>query len=84
MLSTADYGNLDENCTPDALINHAVVLVGVKVVEGTLSWIIQNSWGAEWGDQGFVYIAVEEGAGLGNVNMAYMVLNEVEDRHLVK
>lgn len=35
-------------------VNHAVVLIGVTQ-EG--NWIIQNSWGTKWGDNGFITLA---------------------------
>ena len=70
---------MDSECRPDAGINHAVVIVGIKQVEGTLSWVVQNSWGADWGDNGFFYIAIEEGLGLGNINLHYWQLTEIED-----
>lgn len=31
-------------------------------------WKIQNSWGANWGDDGFIYFAVEEGLGVCGMN----------------
>ena len=40
VLSTADYGDLSENCSPEVYVNHAVALVGIKEVEGTLAWVI--------------------------------------------
>jgi len=40
---------------PDVIINHAVVLYGYGVTEdGTLYWLIQNSWGPQWGEEGSV------------------------------
>ena len=42
VLSTADYDSDDIHgrCTPDGALNHIVVIVGIKNVEGTLSWVI--------------------------------------------
>lgn len=37
----------------DQVGNHAVMIVGYDDAIGGGSWIIQNSWGAEWGDGGF-------------------------------
>lgn len=33
-------------------VNHAVLLVGFT----STYWIIKNSWGAGWGDKGYIYI----------------------------
>lgn len=40
-------------CEQDAVINHAVALVGYGEQQGTMYWQIQNSWGAGWGEEGF-------------------------------
>jgi hypothetical protein len=38
-------------------VNHAVVIVGWDDnLCGVGAWICKNSWGVEWGDQGFFYI----------------------------
>lgn len=31
-------------------------------------WIIQNSWGTGWGQDGFIHLAVETGAGISGMN----------------
>lgn len=35
---------------------HAVVCVGYKLVNGSLHWIMRNSWGAKWGSAGYFYL----------------------------
>mmetsp|Transcript_116969 Transcript_116969/g.338105 ORF Transcript_116969/g.338105 Transcript_116969/m.338105 type:complete len:421 (-) Transcript_116969:180-1442(-) len=42
------------DCQPGAVINHAVVLTGYGSDGGSKYWQIQNSWGAMWGEAGFV------------------------------
>lgn len=63
--------------------NHAVLLVGwddaLQHAGGTGAWIVRNSWGTSWGDQGYFYIAY----GSANVgfNAAAFVGYEDYDTH---
>merc|ERR1711991_391345 len=45
-------------------LNHAVLLVGYGQDDGGEHWIIQNSWGTKWGDNGFAKIRITEGSGV--------------------
>jgi len=56
------HSGIMDGCPRDAIINHAVTLVGFGVgrdgaEQGQHYWQIQNSWGPDWGEGGFVRLA---------------------------
>lgn len=38
-------------------INHAIAIVGWDDTKSPPAWIIKNSWGNDWGENGFAYVA---------------------------
>ena len=40
-------------------INHAVTAIGYGVENGQEYYLVRNSWGAGWGDQGYIKIATQ-------------------------
>merc|ERR1719336_3699120 len=46
-------------CNPSVKINHAITVVGWGQENGENYWMIKNSWGTSWGDNGFGRISMD-------------------------
>jgi C1A family cysteine protease len=57
-------------------INHAVVVVGYGTENGSPYWLVKNSWGSNWGDNG--YIKMYRGNGICGIG-GLCVAAECED-----
>ena len=55
--------NEHENCGDE--LNHAVTVVGYNAEDPEKPyWIVRNSWGPDWGDQGYAKIMIVPGEGV--------------------
>lgn len=53
---TSYQSGIFDSCNRDATINHAVLLVGYGVEGNTKYWLVRNSWGRDWGEQGYIRV----------------------------
>lgn len=56
-------------CSKDAVIDHAVTAIGYGSDGANKFWLIQNSWGADWGEEGHIRLQrhdVDEYCGTNN------------------
>jgi len=56
------YSSGIDVCSSQAAVNHAVLLVGYGSSNGQAYWILKNSWGEDWGQEGYYYISTAKGA----------------------
>ncbi|KAG8003822.1 Cathepsin O [Nibea albiflora] len=58
-VSWQDYlgGIIQHHCSSQRS-NHAVLVVGYDTTGDIPYWIVQNSWGTTWGNEGYVYIKI--------------------------
>jgi cathepsin L len=60
----------DEKCINKKL-NHGVLVVGYGATPKNESyWIVKNSWGAKWGEKGYIKMSRNQGNNCGIASMA--------------
>ncbi|CAN4084163.1 unnamed protein product [Withania somnifera] len=68
-ISVGIVGIYDGSCYPR--MNHAVTVIGYGTSDdGVKYWLVKNSWGTDWGEQGYIRIARDVGVDGGQCGIA--------------
>jgi len=50
-------------------MNHSVLVAGYNTQGAQPYWIVKNSWGASWGQSGYIWILISTGNGICGINL---------------
>lgn len=64
------YKNGIFNAACGTKLDHGVLAVGYSTDEGRPYWIVKNSWGEEWGNEGYIWLAKDVSAPEGQCGIA--------------
>lgn len=56
-------------------MDHIVNTVGYANSNGTDYYIVRNSWGAGWGDKGYIKIAAEDGNSICGMHLRSQIVS---------
>lgn len=64
-------GGVYKHVTGGLAGGHAVSLVGYS--DADHAWIIRNSWGADWGENGYIRVSYDDTSGISNSTWGYVI-----------
>ena len=64
--------------------NHAILVTGFSEIDNYRFWILQNSWGKDWGSLGCCYIEDSVFQKILNQNLYYLPRGEEKEKKLTK
>merc|ERR1711973_51076 len=68
-----DYkGGIFAGCPPGKSIDHAITVVGYGRERGVDYWLVKNSWGRNWGEQG--YFRIKRGVNMCGIGRSMSVV----------
>merc|ERR1712198_681486 len=66
-------GGIFEGCPAGSSTDHSITVVGYGTEGGVPFWLIKNSWGTNWGENGF--IRMKRGVGMCGIGRALAVVH---------
>ena len=66
-------GGIFSGCSKRYKISHAVVVVGYGTQDGLDYWLVKNSWGKGWGEQG--YMKIQRGVNMCGIGTTQVTLS---------
>jgi C1A family cysteine protease len=78
-------GIMDVDTCPDTgMISHAVLVVGYGLEGNKAYYVVRNSWGTRWGQDGYIYLAYNKGAcSIQSCLSAYITASSVVNETVV-
>jgi len=64
-----------DNTNCGTTLDHAVLAAGYGTENGQDYWLVKNSWGSGWGENGYIKLAVVAGDGICGVQMGPLYPN---------